>query len=89
MNRNLPYVVHFCKNGKLPKDDPNYCNNCFMAEDRTHVTTLPPTYLYCPDCEAKGFKNPKTRNVTRTPEQIEKFKQRMAEYRRNKQCNTD
>lgn len=84
MNRNLPYVIHFCKNGKLPKDDPNYCNNCFIALDRTHVTTLPPTYLYCSECEAKGFKNPKTRNVTRTPEQIEAFKQRMKEYRENK-----
>lgn len=79
--RSNPYVVHFCKNGKLPADNPNYCNNCFIAEDKTNVTTYPPTYLYCKECEAKGFKNPKTRNVTRTPEQIEAFKQRMKEYR--------
>lgn len=85
--RNNPYVVHICKNTKLPTDDPNYCNNCWIAEDRTNVTTYPPSYLYCPDCEAKGFKNPKTRNVTKTPEQIEAFKQRMLEYRKMRKEN--
>lgn len=81
---NNQYVVHVCKNSKLPSDNPNYCNNCWMDVDRTHVTSLPPTYLYCPECVKKGFKNPKTRQVTKTPEQIEAFKQRMKEYRESK-----
>ena len=90
------FVFHNCKNSKKPeyiytKDsegkilskviNPEYCNNGWVGEDRTNVKTYPPTYLYCPECEKKGFKNPKTRQTTRTPEQIEAFKQRMAEYR--------
>jgi hypothetical protein len=82
--RNDVYVTHTCKNSKLKSTDPNYCDNAWIDIDRTHATTLPPTYLYCPECVKKGFKNPKTRQVTRTPEQIEKFKQRMKEYRDNK-----
>ena len=82
--RNDVYVVHVCKNSKLPSSDPNQCNNCWIDIDKTHATTFPPTWKYCKECEAKGFKNPKTRNITRTPEQIEKFKQRMAEYRERK-----
>ena len=80
--RNDIYVVHVCRNSKLPSDDPNYCNNCWIDVDKTHATTFPPTWKYCPDCEAKGFKNPKTRNVTKTPEQIQAFKERMAQYRK-------
>ena len=75
------YVVHHCKNSKLKPTDENYCNNCFIDIDKTNCTTHPPTWKYCPECEKKGFKNPRTRQVTRTPEQIEAFKQRMAEYR--------
>mgnify|MGYP003593282864 CR=1 FL=1 len=75
------YVVHTCKNSKLKPTDENYCNNCFIDVDKTNCTTHPPTWKYCPECEKKGFKNPKTRQVTKTPEQIEAFKQRMAEYR--------
>ena len=75
------YVVHHCNNTKLKPTDENYCNNCFIDIDKTNCTTHPPTWKYCPECEKKGFKNPKTRQVTRTPEQIEAFKQRMAEYR--------
>ena len=82
--RNDVYVTHTCKNSKLPTTHKDYCFNAWIDIDRTHVTTLPPTYLYCPECVKKGFKNPKTRQVTRTPEQIEKFKQRMKEYRDNK-----
>ena len=85
--RNDIYVVHVCRNSKLPTDDPNYCNNCWIDVDKTHATTFPPTWKYCPECEAKGFKNPKTRNVTKTPEQIEAFKQRMLEYRKMRKEN--
>lgn len=81
------WVIHVCKNSKLKPTDENYCNNCWIDVDKTHVTTTPPTYKYCKECEAKGFKNPKTRNITRTPEQIEAFKERMKEYRRKKNGN--
>ena len=72
----MSYVVHFCKNPE--------CNNCWIDEDRTNVTTYPPKYLFCEECVKKGFKNPKRRKSTKTPEQIEAFKKRMAEYRRKK-----
>jgi len=84
--KNDMFVTHTCKNSKLDPKDKNFCNRAFNDYDRTHVTTVPPTYKYCPECEAKGFKNPKTRNVTRTPEQIEAFKQRMAKHREGKRC---
>ena len=84
MTRNDAYVIHFCKNSRLKPSDDNYCNNCWVDVDKTHVTSIPPSWKYCSECESKGFKNPKTRQVTRTPEQIEAFKQRMAQYRRNK-----
>lgn len=78
------YVTHTCKNSKLKPSDPNYCNRAWVDEDRTNVRDVPPTWKYCPECEEKGFKNPKTRKSSKTPEQIEAFKQRMAEYRRTK-----
>ena len=84
--KNDMFVTHTCKNSKLDPKDENYCNRAFNDVDRTHVTTVPPTYKYCPECEKKGFKNPKTRNVTRTPEQIEAFKQRMAKFRESKKA---
>lgn len=71
----MNYIVHYCKNPE--------CNNCWVDEDRYNATK-PPHWKYCPECEAKGFKNPKRRKSTKTPEQIEAFKQRMAEYRRKK-----
>ena len=83
--KNNIYVVHQCKNTKLKPTDENYCNNCFIDVDKTGATTYAPTWKYCSECEKKGFKNPKTRNVTKTPEQIEAFKRRMAEYRNKKQ----
>jgi hypothetical protein len=52
--------------------------------DKTNVKDTPPTWKYCPECVKKGFKNPRTRKSTMSEEQIEAFKQRMAEYRRNK-----
>ena len=82
--RNDVYITHTCKNSKLKPSDPNYCDMAWVDVDKTHATCTPPTWKYCPQCEAKGFKNPKTRQVTRTPEQIEKFKQRMKEYRERK-----
>lgn len=78
------YVTHTCKNSKLPKNDPNYCDRAFVDEDRTNVKDIPPSWKYCPECEKKGFKNPKVRKSSKTPEQIEAFKKRMEEYRRNK-----
>ncbi len=84
MTRNDVYIIHVCKNSNLSPTDENYCNNCWVDVDKTHATTYPPTWKYCKECESKGFKNPKTRNITRTPEQIEAFKERMKEYRRKK-----
>ena len=78
------YVNHTCRNARLKPTDADYCNNCFVDVDRTNCTTHPPTWKYCPECEAKGFKNPKTRKKTQTPEQIEAFKQRMAKFRESK-----
>lgn len=84
MTRNDVYVYHVCKNSKLSPTDPNHCDNAWIDVDKTHATTYPPTWKYCEECVKKGFKNPKTRNVTRTPEQIEAFKRRMKEYRESK-----
>ena len=83
--RNDVYITHTCKNSKLKPSDPNYCDRAWVDVDKTHATCTPPTWKYCPECVKKGFKNPKTRQVTRTPEQIEQFKQRMKEYRERKQ----
>ena len=71
----MNYIVHFCKNPE--------CNNAWIDED-LHNSTRPPRWKYCSECEKKGFKNPKRRKSSKTPEQIEAFKQRMAEYRRKK-----
>lgn len=78
------YVIHVCKNSKLKPTDQNYCDRAWIDEDRTNVKDIPSTRKYCPECEKKGFKNPKTRKSSKTPEQIEAFRKRMAEYRRNK-----
>jgi len=86
------YVVHHCKNTKLKPTKvgdkyiphPDFCNNCFIDVDKTNVTFNPPTWKYCPEYEAKGFKNSKTRAGNMSDENKEKFKLRMAEYRRNK-----
>lgn len=78
------FVTHTCKNSKLKPTDPNYCDNAFVDEDLTKVTNTPPTWKYCPECVEKGFKNPKKKKRVFTQEQIEAFKQRMAESRRLK-----
>ena len=78
------YVIHVCKNSKLKPDNPNYCDMAWVDVDKTNVKDTPPTWKYCPECVKKGFKNPRTRQSTMSEEQIEAFKQRMAEYRRNK-----
>lgn len=78
------YVTHTCKNSKLKPTDPNYCNRAWVEEDLHNATSMPPTWKYCSDCEAKGFKNSKRRKSSKTPEQIEAFKKRMEEYRKNK-----
>lgn len=81
---NKVYVTHTCKNSKLNPKDPNYCNRAWVDVDKTKVRDIPPTWKYCPECEKKGFKNPKTRKSTKTPAQIEAFKQRMKAYREQK-----
>lgn len=68
------YVTHTCK----------HCGCAFMDIDKYNVQNTPPSWKYCPECVKRGFKNPRTRKNTQTLEQIEAFKQRMAEYRRNK-----
>ena len=80
----MNYVTHTCKNSKLKPSDPNCCDRAWVDEDKTNVHDYPPTWKYCPECVKKGFKNPKRRKSTKTPEQIEAFKKRMAEYRRKK-----
>lgn len=65
--KNLSYVTHTCKNIKLPKDNPNYCDRGFNDVDRYNVTTIPPTWKYCKECEAKGYKNPRTRRDIKPP----------------------
>lgn len=90
------YITHTCKNSKLKPTvagkgknkiitpHPDYCDRAFVDVDK-YNSQSPPTWKYCAECVAKGFKNPKTRKSTKTPEQIEAFKQRMKEYR-NKRC---
>ena len=70
------YVIHVCKNSKLKPSDPNYCNNCWIDEDKTHVRDYSPTWKYCEECVKKGFKNPRTRKSSMTEEQIEAFKEK-------------
>lgn len=79
----MNYVIHVCKNSKLKPNNPNYCDRAWIDED-LYNAKRPPTWKYCVECEKKGFKNPKRRKSSKTPEQIEAFKQRMAEYRRKK-----
>ena len=81
----MAYVIHVCRNSKQPKDSPDYCENVWVDVDKTNVTLVPPSWKYCSECVKKGFKNPRTRKCTMTPEQIEAFKIRMKEYRKNKQ----
>lgn len=55
------YVVHVCKNEKLKEIDPNFCDRVFIAPERKPVENTPSRSRYCPECEKKGFKNPKIR----------------------------
>lgn len=62
------YVTHTCKNSKLPPkskkpriEHDDYCNRAFTDIDKYNAISIPPTWKYCPECEKKGFKNPKTR----------------------------
>jgi hypothetical protein len=80
------YVMHVCKNSKLKTTDPNYCDRAWVDEDLHNAKSIPPTWKYCEECVKKGFKNPKRKKCTRTPEQIEAFKQRMKEYRERLKC---
>lgn len=81
------YVVHHCKNTTLKPADKDYCNNCFIDKDKTNVQSYAPTWKYCPECVAKGFTNKRTKAGTMSEENREKFKLRMAEYRRSKNEN--
>ena len=69
------YVVHHCKNcnqyekkkvGETPTGRPRYertqvCNNAFTAPDLTNAKVFPPTYMYCPECTAKGYTHVKSK----------------------------
>ena len=55
------YVIHVCKNCRLDPKDPNYCDRAFIDEDLHNVQDYPSIRKYCPECEKKGFKNPKRR----------------------------
>lgn len=68
------YVTHTCK----------HCGAAFVDEDKYNAQNTPPQWKYCPECVKKGFKNPRTRKVNYTPEQIEAFKERMKAYRSKK-----
>lgn len=85
----MKYVIHVCKNSKLSPKDPNFCERVWIDEDLTNVTHIPPSWKYCSECVKKGFKNPKRRKVTKTPEEIEAFKQRMAAYREKIRCQKE
>lgn len=85
----MDYVIHVCKNSTLNPKDLNYCDNAWVDKDTTNVTTTPPTWKYCKECVKKGFKNKRQCSRTYTPEQIEAFKQRMAEYRRKQNGQQD
>lgn len=80
----MNYVIHICKNSRLKEKDPNYCDRVWIDKDLHNAQDRPVCRKYCPECEKKGFKNPKTRKSNMSEEQKEAFKQRMAEYRRNK-----
>lgn len=61
-----PYVTHTCK----------FCECAFVAEDYTHVTSIPPTWRACPECcEKRGIDyNMQRPSDGRTPEQLERYK---------------
>lgn len=71
------YVTHTCKNSKRKTKDPDYCFNAFVAEDYTNAQCYPPTWRYCPDCEAKGFSNE------------EELKKKQAIYERQRQLRME
>ena len=71
----MNYVMHFCRNKN--------CNNGWIDKDLTHATTIPPKWKYCKECAKKkgiDFENQKP-NDYRTPEQIEKMKEKMSQIR--------
>ena len=92
LNRmNDVYVTHTCKNSKLPPkqngnkklgipriEHDDYCFRAFTDIDKFNAISNPPTWKYCPECEKKGFKNPKQRIIKEpTEKQLiarEKFK---------------
>ena len=52
------YMVHSCKNSKLEIEDPLYCNNGWIDEDKKGGITVP-TWKYCEKCILEyGFINP-------------------------------
>ena len=80
----MNYVIHICKNSRLQPNEADYCDRVWIDKDLHNAQDRPACWKYCPECEKKGFKNPKTRKSNMSEEQKEAFKQRMAEYRRNK-----
>ena len=69
----VTYVTHTCKN--------KACESAFMAEDLYNARNKPPTWRYCPKCEAQGLvavKNPqnsinmaRARKMRKTSEKAE------------------
>ena len=75
----MDYVIHLCKNSHSSTD---YCDRVWIDEDRTNAESYPPTWKYCPECEKKGFKNPKRKNLT--DEQRAKLAERLKKAREAK-----
>jgi hypothetical protein len=90
MGRN-DFVVHNCRNTKLPETDPNFCNNAFIDRDVTNVKMYPPTWKYCPECVAKGFQNPKTHTELVSSARLEALSRgrEVLKENREKESNND
>lgn len=68
-----PYVSHTCR----------FCGCAFVAEDYTHVKDTSPTWRACPQCcKERGIDyNIQKPNMYRTPEQLQKIKERTERLR--------
>ena len=51
--KNLVYVSHTCKNKQ--------CQRAFNAEDLYNAKNKPPSWRYCQDCKALGYKSIKNK----------------------------
>lgn len=61
MTKEKYYIYHYCLNENLKDGHPDKCNNCFIDVAHGGANAYSPqNWKYCPDCVAKGYKQPKS-----------------------------